>query len=301
MNGTYTEMAIWPGFYGAWRYATLSRRGDDLQLTPVGESVGSRVSLPHWDGDVHPVASAQSPQQARVSDHLPDGEWLLAVMSENPGEVPHRRFTVCGPVRSGDPSPLVERLHSERTRGPLRGAANTLGRSHVPDEHRADGTMFTPSSAWESLKEPGRSGTWQYAAFDTDDRGVLRYTRIGPSIQAGAATPRWAGAVHPVVQTPRGMEPRDIPLQQAWESERMPRGEWVLGVVSESGRRTFTVAGPTRLDDPRAAVRALVGEVERHTARPNRERGSRSADSRTERSTANQQVRKELGDRARGA
>jgi hypothetical protein len=139
-----------------------------------------------------------------VSDRLPDGDWLLAVMSDSPGEVPGRRFT------------------------------------------------------------------------------VVRTRAIGRSVTARAALPRWAGDVHPVVQTPRGLDPKDAPMQQAWESERMPPGGWVLGVVSDSGRdRTFAVSGPVRTDDPRAAVRDLLAEVEQGRLRQSREPALRSLNDRT--------------------
>ncbi|GAA1149443.1 hypothetical protein GCM10009630_54840 [Kribbella jejuensis] len=281
----YYESRTWPSMYGRWTYAALWRdESGAYNLTPVGPSVRSRDNVPRFDGDLRSIGQSR-PDPAtifdrdtrpnpdvRPSDRMPEDTWVLAVMSENPGEVPHYRFTPCGPVRSGDPLPLVERLHLERAEGPLRAMDNGLGRTSLPDELAADGTTFTPRSAWERTGAQPSSRNWRYAAFWTDSssetRGeVLRYTPLGEPQQTRDVRPVWDGGVRPVVPTPAGMEPL---RQQAWSSDRLPSDEWVLGVVSETPGQippvTFAVAGDTRYGDPRPVVRALLHEAT--TARP---------------------------------
>ncbi len=285
----YYESRSWPGMYGRWTYAALWRdESGAYKLTPVGPAVRSHGNVPRFDGPLRSIGQS-SPDPAtifdpntrpdpdvRPSDRLPEDTWVLAVMSENPGQVPYHRFTPCGPVRSGDPLPLVQRLHTERDEGPLRAAQNGLGRSDIPDEMAADGTTFTPQSAWERADGVGSSTSWRYAAIWTDSSnqtvgGVLRYTPLGEPQQTRASQPVWDGEVHPVVPVPAGMSARLVPTQQAWSSDRLPPDEWVLGVVTETPEAVaerlqisptgFVVAGPTRYGDPRPVVRALLHEA----------------------------------------
>ncbi|GAA1566996.1 hypothetical protein GCM10009804_24540 [Kribbella hippodromi] len=276
----YESRTSWPSMYGSWTYAALWRdESGAYNLTPVGPSVRSHDNVPRFDGDLRSIGQSR-PDPAtifdpdtrpdpdvRPSDRLPEGTWVLAVMSQNPGEVPFHRFTACGPVRSGDPLPLVQRLHAERAEGPLRAMDNGLGRAYLQDEVAADGTTFTPRSAWERTAGQDSLTKWRYAAVWTDSSEqaggeVLRYTPLGEPQQTRDVRPVWDGEVHPVVPAPAGM---DHLAQQAWSSDRLPPDEWVLGVVSQTPGQTpgvtFAVAGGTREGDPRPVVRALLHEA----------------------------------------
>jgi hypothetical protein len=256
----YVESTAWPS--GSWRYAALWRDADGAaRLTPVGADRHGRDSVPRWDGEVHPVTGGG----AQPADRLPDGPWTLAVMSENPGELPGRRFTASGPERTGDPAELVQRLEDEHGQDPLRGVDNGLGRTQIAPEHRADGTEFRPLDARESRRGPDDWGRWQYAAFFTDDRGMLRYKPFGDQMSGRQALPRWAGDVRPAAPVPEGLDPNDAPKGQAWETDRPPDGKWVLGVVTQTPGsrppRTFVVCGPAREDEPAAAVQQLQERI----------------------------------------
>ncbi|MQA06128.1 MAG: hypothetical protein GEV07_26555 [Streptosporangiales bacterium] len=134
---------------------------------------------------MRPVVETHSAPRstARGSDQLPDGDWLLAVMSENPGmsDAPPHAFTACGQVRSGEPAPVVERLHQERREHPLRGLRG------IPAAQRADG----PRRAQEGFGPLDSESTWRYAAVYTAANDVLRYTPVGDRARVGDAEPRW--------------------------------------------------------------------------------------------------------------
>ncbi|MDX3005303.1 hypothetical protein PWY87_26745 [Kribbella solani] len=281
----YEGRGSWPSMYGRWTYAALWRdESGAYNLTPVGPAVRSHENVPRFDGDLRSIGQSRPDPNTifdegtrpdpdvRPSDRLPEGAWVLAVMSENPGEVPHYRFTPFGSMRSGDPLPLVQRLHAERAEGPLRAMDNGLGRAYLSDELAADGTQFTPRSAYERTGGQESSTNWRYAAVWTDSSNqtvgdVLRYTPLGEPQQTRDVRPVWDGGVHSVVPAPAGMD--HLP-QQAWSSDRLPPDEWVLGVVSQTPGQTpgvtFAVAGGTRDGDPRPVVQALLHEAT--TARP---------------------------------
>lgn len=277
MGEPYQETAWWPNGRGDWCYAALWRtEQDEYRLTPVGERVQSRDARPRWDGDARPVVDGHSAprSEARISDQLPDGQWLLAVMSHNPYEgmigdvVPERAFTAVGDVRSGDPTPVVERLHQERREHPLRGLRG------IPVTQRAD----SERRFQEGLGPVDSGSAWRYAAVYTDGNDVLRCTPVGDRVRVEDAEPRWDGDVHSVAELPRGMKSRDTPKQPAFESDQLPTGRWVLGVMYEhhpinSERHTFVVCGPPRSDDPREAVAELHRQIERSRLEPSRGRG----------------------------
>lgn len=230
----------------------------------MGPQIQSRDGVPRWDGAVHPILGQgrDSRLQVEVTDREPRGPWTLAIVSDNPGELPFNRFTACGPERTGDPGPLVERLHAERTEGPLRAASVSLGR-RLPEEIAADGTAYRPLDARESLDGPDGWGRWQYAAVwtDPDAPDTLRYTPLGEPVSTRGMLPVLPGGQHTVVPTPEGLDPETTPKQLAFSTDREPPGEWVLGVVTTEGGvippRRFLVAGEPRSEDPRSFVAGL--------------------------------------------